>query len=146
MKMAIHTHSNNEMSAFDAHQGGHLRGDFVRVTGDGFVVVRFAQIGEVACEVLQGQLAVNALPIGAGLLVAVSAEGESWVVIGEVGRVRPDAPPSNVVIEATEMLTLRCGSSSMDLRANGQVLIKGEDVTLRAKGTQAIRAGNVSIN
>jgi hypothetical protein len=50
------------------------------------------------------------------------------------------------VLEATEALTLRCGEASIELRADGSAIVKGEDVLLRAKGTQRIRAGNVAIN
>ena len=41
---------------------------------------------------------------------------------------------------------LRCGEASLDLRADGKVLLRGDDVLVRAKGTQRIRAGTVSIN
>jgi hypothetical protein len=51
-----------------------------------------------------------------------------------------------MTLTATETLTLKCGEASVNLRADGQVMVKGEDVLLRAKGTQRIRAGNVAIN
>jgi hypothetical protein len=43
-------------------------------------------------------------------------------------------------------LSLKCGDASIDLRADGKVMIRGEDVLVRAKGTKRIRAGTVSIN
>ena len=68
------------------------------------------------------------------------------VVLGRLGLYRPDQVPQVLSLQASESLTLRCGEATVDLRANGQVLIRGDDVLLRAKGTQRIRAGTVSIN
>ena len=53
---------------------------------------------------------------------------------------------TGISIDATNSLSLKCGEASIELRADGKVLIKGEDVTVRAKGTKRIRAGTVSIN
>jgi hypothetical protein len=50
------------------------------------------------------------------------------------------------VLQAAHTLSLQCGLSSIDLRADGKVVIKGDDVLVRAKGTKRIRAGSVSIN
>ena len=51
-----------------------------------------------------------------------------------------------MALQASESLSLTCGQASIELRADGKVLIRGDDVLLRAKGTQRIRAGTVSIN
>ena len=80
------------------------------------------------------------------VLVHPPQDGLPGIVLGRVGRYRPQTPEVNVVIEATDALTLKCGNSVVDLRADGKVLIKGDDVTVRAKGTKRIRAGSVSIN
>ncbi|CAN5421075.1 hypothetical protein BH11PSE9_BH11PSE9_04260 [soil metagenome] len=63
-----------------------------------------------------------------------------------MGRYNPPAVQAIVTIEANESLTLKCGEASIDLRADGQVMVRGEDVLLRAKGTQRIRAAKVAIN
>ena len=55
-------------------------------------------------------------------------------------------PNAHLSIESVGQLTLVCGQASIDLRADGKVMIRGEDVLVRAKGTQRIRAGTVSIN
>ena len=34
----------------------------------------------------------------------------------------------------------------MELRADGKLLVKGEDVLVKARGTQRIKAGSVNIN
>ena len=56
------------------------------------------------------------------------------------------AGPASLALQAGDKLTLRCGQSSIEMSADGKVLIRGEDVLIRAKGTKRIRAGTVSIN
>ena len=76
--------------------------------------------------------------------------GQAGVVLGRVGRYRAPEPapqpPPHVVIEAAEQLTLRCGPSSIDLRSDGKLLIRGDDVVSRATRTQRIKGGTVAIN
>ena len=68
------------------------------------------------------------------------------VVLGRIGLYVAPRSEAHLSIEASESLTLKCGAASIDLRADGKVMVRGEDVLLRAKGTQRIRAGTVSIN
>ena len=67
-------------------------------------------------------------------------------MLGRIGRYQEPGTQRQVTIEAQESVTLKCGDSSVDLRADGKLMIRGEDVLVRAKGTQRIRAGTVSIN
>ncbi len=88
-------------------------------------------------------------PLAAGdtlLVMPPGADGTPALVLGRVGLYRPEALPPTLVLGATETVSLRCGESSVDLRADGKVMIRGEDVLVRAKGTQRIRAGTVAIN
>jgi hypothetical protein len=56
------------------------------------------------------------------------------------------AKPETVSLEAERQITLRCGKSSIQLQADGSVLIRGAYVLSRASGTNRIRGGNVQIN
>jgi len=83
------------------------------------------------------------------LIVLRAADGQLGVVLGRIGPYAPAqaaAPAQHVTIEATQTLTLKCGEASVDLRADGKLMIRGEDVLVRARGTQRIKAGTVSIN
>lgn len=80
------------------------------------------------------------------LVMPPGADGMSALVLGRVGLYRPGALPPTLVLGASETVSLRCGEASVDLRADGKVMIRGDDVLVRAKGTQRIRAGTVSIN
>ena len=51
-----------------------------------------------------------------------------------------------VEIEAERELVLRCGKSSITLRAGGDVIVKGMRIVSRARATNKIKGGNVLIN
>lgn len=50
------------------------------------------------------------------------------------------------VISAEKEMVLRCGKASIQLRADGQVIIKGQEILSRAKRTHTIQGGMVYIN
>jgi hypothetical protein len=118
----------------------------MEAAADGSLIVQDAQGRTLACDWLQAG-AAPLLAAGDRLLVQPLAAGQRAVVLGRIGRYEaPAAEPAHLQLHAREALSLHCGEASLELRANGQVLLKGEDVLLRAKGTQRIRAGTVSIN
>ncbi len=131
-----------------AHTGpaGMFRARYVRTTDEGLLVVDTGAQAECLCEVLLPAAQLHELSAGDSLLVALTGGAEPGVVLGRVGPLGSAAIPSAVAIEASESLTLKCGDSSVALRADGKVVIRGDDVLVRAKGTQRIRAGSVSIN
>ena len=97
------------------------------------------------CEVLNPGGA-EVLAVGDSVLVTLLAGESGGVILGRIGSYVPPSALPRVTIDASESLSLRCGEASIDLRADGKVTIRGEDVLVRAKGTQRIRAGTVSIN
>jgi hypothetical protein len=48
--------------------------------------------------------------------------------------------------DAHQALTLRCGESSITLRRDGKVIIKGEEIVSRARGTNKVKGAIVKIN
>lgn len=120
------------------------RGVVESIRPEGLVLVSVRGLGPVECEVLLG----TGLELGVGdkVLLAPGYGEDPAVVVGTVGCYAPPAPSAHVKLEATESLTLRCGSASVELRADGRALLKGDDVVVRAKGTKRIRAGHVAIN
>lgn len=122
------------------------RAEVAAIDADGRVIVHSPDSPDRLCDVL---LSTGVPSLSAGdavLVIAASNPSELPVVLGRVGRCTPPPPLAHVVLEAAQSMTLRCGEASIDLRADGKVVIRGEDVLLRAKGTQRIRAGTVSIN
>lgn len=51
-----------------------------------------------------------------------------------------------VVLEAQDELVLRCGESSITLRRNGRVVIRGAYVETSARGVNRVKGGSVKIN
>ncbi|MEO8058158.1 MAG: hypothetical protein ABI671_07510 [Burkholderiales bacterium] len=123
-----------------------VRAKLIEISEAGEVMVESAA-GTWPCDVLLKHPAEPAWLPGDRLLVLPPLDGERAVVLGRVGRYQTLQPTQpDVVIEAGRSLVLKCGTASIDLRADGKVMVRGEDVLLRAKGTQRIRAGTVSIN
>ncbi len=134
-------------STHEASQG-ILTGELVEILEDGLLAVRLqGRPAPLTCAWLES--AANSgthLSVGDPLLVHVPQLGSTPIVMGRIGRYNASSLQTHVTIEAADSLVLRCGEASIDLRSDGKVLVKGDDVVLRAKGTQRIRAGTVAIN
>lgn len=127
--------------------GGAQRVTLLAILDDGLLRVRLGDGREWDCELLEtGALSAPALTPGDRLLVFPAIGREPACVLGRIGRYQNPKPQGRLTIEATEVLTLRCGESSLNLRADGKLMIQGQDVLLKAKGTQRIKAGTVAIN
>jgi hypothetical protein len=123
------------------------RAELTAINSDGTLQVQAVDGSLFKCEWLDcSQTAGLVLEVGDALMVALPAQGRLGCALGRVGRYRPPVPEARLILEATESLTLRCGEASVDLRANGKLMVKGEDVLLKARGTQRIKAGSVNIN
>lgn len=53
---------------------------------------------------------------------------------------------ATVSVSGKEEVILRCGLSSIALRQDGKVLIKGKQIVSNAEGTNRIKGGSVAIN
>jgi hypothetical protein len=51
-----------------------------------------------------------------------------------------------VIVEAVDSLSLRCGDSSLTLRRDGKTILKGGEVVSRASRTNRIKGATVKIN
>ncbi|HXZ85336.1 MAG TPA: hypothetical protein VEI82_07580 [Myxococcota bacterium] len=89
---------------------------------------------------------------GAAVLVlAPTRGGDSPIVLGLVRRTiderHPTPPlPEVLQLEARDALELRCGQSSISLRADGKLCVQGTDVTSRASRSNKLKGGSVQIN
>lgn len=150
------------------------RGHVAAIEPDGRVRVRLEPAGEVVCDVLRtGADATPPFPPGTEVLLASPDEsGKTGVVLGAIGaaEARPEATESvpgalvpltaaasssgeplriahrEIVIEAGDELTLRCGEASIRITRDGRVVIRGEHILSRARGTNRIKGGSVAIN
>ncbi len=127
--------------------GGASVARLLNIEADGLLKVEFDS-GEFACVAWleQGLFPAIELTLGDTLLVLRDAGNGQGVALGRIGRYVDPGQQARLAIRSTESLSLQCGESSIDLRADGKVMIRGDDVLVRAKGTKRIRAGTVSIN
>jgi hypothetical protein len=132
--------------AFSTSGTIYHRATAVNVAENGLVVVRIAPGIDLECEILITGPQILDIHAEDSLLVLVIPGEPRGIVVGRVGRHCPAEAKANLLIEASESITLKCGSASVELRADGKAMVKGDDVLIRAKGTQRIRAGTVSIN
>jgi hypothetical protein len=103
----------------------------------------------LVCDFLETGAELELHPGDLVLVMPPAGVGQNGCILGRVGRYRPsqeNPPPARVVIEASEVLTLKCGESSVDLRNDGKLMIRGNDVLTRAKRTNRIKGGSVAIN
>jgi translation initiation factor IF-1 len=125
--------------------GVNAPGTVIAIQPDGMIEVRCTSGETLACSWLEnGRNASIALAPGDTVLLSRYFKDAAPVVLGRIGRIDPS--PARVELEAGHTLSLKSGNASIDLRADGKVMIRGEDVLVRAKGTKRIRAGTVSIN
>ncbi len=84
-------------------------------------------------------------------LVAVFND-ESPIVIGliqprtAVMPVEVTADGRDVVVNAEESITLKCGDASITLNRDGKIVIRGRHVVTHASGVNRIRGGSVQLN
>jgi hypothetical protein len=139
----------------DAQPASLLRGRVLEVREDGSVLVAGEDepADRILCELLQTSDGLR-LHLASGDTVFLwrppRREGRG-VVLGRLGPSlaavleRPDVP-EELVIEASQQLTLKCGEGSITLRGDGKVLIKGKDLVSHAQRMNRIKGGGVAIN
>jgi hypothetical protein len=127
-------------------------GRVVKLTASGEVLVDYAgnRIGPIRARV-----AVNDCfeePDQAVLLVFEDGDPTLPIIAGvikdRVGDAQPARTPlkDKLVLESKSELTLVCGQSSITLRKDGRVMVKGAELMSRASGTNKIRGASVKIN
>lgn len=147
-------------------------GQVVEVNADDQLLVNYPGCSKpiVACllnDVLTHE-DVSHVELPVSVLLAVStAETDLPIIIGRIGdhlsqenqtiqNYEIDLPaPSKrnvsidgkqVMLEAQEELVLSCGKSSITLKKNGKVVIKGMDLVSRAARSNKIKGASVNIN
>jgi hypothetical protein len=105
----------------------------------------------LAQAIERGQSAVVAFengdcsrPIVLGIVSPLQPTAASSAPAGLV--VEADADGRRVRLEAQEEVVLQCGLSSITLKRNGKVVIRGTYIETYASGTNRIKGGNVRIN
>jgi hypothetical protein len=87
-------------------------------------------------------------PVLMGLLQPTTATPMLDALLAAPARERPAArvEGKRVVLEGKDEIVLRCGESTIILRRNGAVLVRGAEIESRSSGRQVIRGRKVALN
>jgi hypothetical protein len=108
--------------------------------------------GPVAARVaVTGEIDVAAWVAACAQVVLVfeRAEASLPIIVGVIAGTAPVPPVDKSgprTISAEKELVLRCGKGSLTIRDDGNILIKGTNVTSRATDVHKIKGGAVRIN
>jgi hypothetical protein len=80
------------------------------------------------------------------IVLGVLGGDEGWPLRESVGNVEVSADGERMTVSARHQLVLRCGESSIVLRSDGRVEIRGETVITQAVGANHVRGGSVQLN
>jgi hypothetical protein len=139
--------------------GAMLTGILVKIAPDGHVWVQLEGGGELAgpcCVRATALLRLASRDVGATLVLWLAPDALA-IVLGRQTAGSADEqdekPPiealvdgRRVVLEAADEIVLRCGESSITLKRDGRVLIKGAYVETASRGVNRIKGGSVKIN
>jgi hypothetical protein len=136
-----------EMESAEATKGGACIGRVVRIEANGDVLVDFRgnRRGPIRARVAT----TEELGGAAQSVLLIFEDGNACfpVVAGVVREnIQRQEPKRSLTLEATSELTITCGKSSITLRRDGRVVIKGTELVSRASGTNKIRGATVKIN
>lgn len=150
---------------------GQCIGRIVRVGDDGVAWVTFPGAPESVVVAARSTLDAPASPtakpdalVGATvLLVFENADPNLPIICGIVRqRLQPkpavvaltlDSPTKDVIVDgrqlvfnAQQQILLRCGKSSILLRRDGKIEIRGRELLSRASGSNKIKGGTIDLN
>lgn len=95
--------------------------------------------------VVIGRIDVGGVAAASSAVHGASGPGLRATLRSE-GAAPSEAPVDELVFEAKQNLTLKCGDGSITIRADGKILIKGKDLVSHAQRTNRIKGGSVAIN
>ena len=153
-------HRIAEQGELESISGGLYIGRLVGLTGEGRHLVDFPGNGGVAvpARCLAGSPPPGGVEQPPVLLAFEGGDRALPIILGfvrnELDKPAPDAPPSReavidgkrITLDAQEEIFLRCGKSSILLRKDGTISIRGARIVSRASGTHKIKGASVSIN
>jgi hypothetical protein len=123
-------------------------GQLIGISPDGNPLVEYPgnRLGPLAARFVEG---INLSPDRCGvtvLLVFEQRDPTRPVIAGVLLERLAATDDRRVLIEARQEIEIRCGKSSIVLKKDGKLNIRGSDVTSRASGVNKVRGSAVKIN
>ena len=122
------------------------------ITEDGVVYVSIDRGPAVQAKILAGLNPADVRDAFAGrrdVLIVAGDSGEiTPIVVGVILDRLPQVADAHdaIRVAAEKELVLECGESSISLRRDGKISIKGRSILSRSKGVHKIQGGSVRIN
>jgi len=139
-----------------------MRGRIVEITAAGEIRVENDPEGmSIPCDFLRTSSApLPQLNPGDFVLYALDETKSRGCVLGVIQKYLPEEDKSpnqllaqspteevqEIMFNAQEKIELRCGKSLLTMDKAGKIILRGENVASRAKGTNKIKGGSVQIN
>lgn len=141
---------NEDDAAPPAIAPGHEVGTLVRVTPGGDLWIRRPSLPCSRRVRSVVPLSVSDLGKDVLILCAPTKNGED-IVIGCFVEATP--PPNSVEIdgqhielEGRRSISMRCGKANIELRADGRIMLNGENITTKAKQANRLLGGTIYLN
>jgi hypothetical protein len=80
------------------------------------------------------------------IVLGVLSGEEGWPLRETFGQVEISADGECMTVTARDRMVLRCGKSSIVMRSDGRIEIRGETVITQATGANHVRGGSVQLN
>ena len=120
----------------------HLVGSAKTTRSRSMVPVTADDVGREVAVALSGPGQQD--PLVVGFVQSAAELARSRAAPGRHLEARLDG--TRVVLEAEQEIELRCGKSTLLLRADGKIVLRGENLVSSAAGPNRIRGGSVQIN
>lgn len=136
-----------------------VQGRIIEISSDGQIWVENDPDGlSIPCYFLRTSTAplpeLKALDLA---LYAIDEMGTKGYVLGVIQKYIPEAekpikvvlsqnPKDEILLNASEKIELHCGKSTLTMEKDGRIIVRGANITTRAKGTNKIKGGSVQIN
>lgn len=164
MEARIDGASHSDLEVFGRHQMASVIGMIAEADVERGVTVRHSLLLDDEPVAARSTVSVTPQDVGREVvLLFENGDPERPIILGLVqaepvrtaeamGRLARDARRSvqvdgqRVQIEAERELVLQCGKSSITLRSDGQIYVRGMKIVSRARGTHKIKGANVLIN
>ncbi len=145
-------HQVIDLNATSLVAAGARVGRVVRITPRGEILVDFPESQDGPTRARVASDAPLDKPDQSVLLVFENGNVALPIIVGVIRErvdtleLKQDSAKQKLLLESDDELTLVCGKSSITLRGDGRVIVKGAEILSRASGTNKIRGASVKIN
>ncbi len=144
------TTSTHDVESLEAE--GNVLGTIKNVDSDGAILVQVDGNASPTRALLSRTFVRSAHELGTssqtdlvGSQVVLSFVGDTPLILDLVETTLSQAT-RQLTLEAEQLLTLRCGKSSLVLRSDGKITIRGDRMVSKVEGSHILKGGQIKLN